>query len=157
MLSFIAVLRDTDTKLPTKHLQALALPKTTSSEHMRYLVAQIEKYAPKHKYQGQEQGLRVIAMIENARGMMNLKEIIEAGQGYIDGLLVSLYLSPDRIDHDPLRCSSPPFCCSIKRIQIGPSGRRRSIEHPSSPPDSRRAWFTLTTNSICLSLPLGVC
>ena len=28
-------------------------------------------------------------MIENARGMIRLKEIVESGKGYIDGLLVS--------------------------------------------------------------------
>jgi 2-keto-3-deoxy-L-rhamnonate aldolase RhmA len=56
---------------------------------MSYLIAQVERYAPKHKHAGGENTLKVIAMIENARGMMDLKEIIQAGKGYIDGLLVS--------------------------------------------------------------------
>lgn len=80
---------DLESVLPTKHIQALALPKTTIADHMRHLVDQIEKLAPESKRRGRKEALRVIAMIENARGMMNLREIIEAGQGYIDGLLVS--------------------------------------------------------------------
>ena len=64
------------------------MPKTSSAEHLAYLIAQIEKHASKDKHAGGEHALRVIAMIENARGMMNLKEIVEAGKGYIDGLLV---------------------------------------------------------------------
>lgn len=57
---------------------------------MSYLIAQIERFAPKYKHAGGQSPLKVIAMIENARGMMELKEIIQAGKGYIDGLLVSL-------------------------------------------------------------------
>ena len=75
-------------QLPTRHIQALALPKTSSPEHLEYLIAQIEKHASRDKHAGGENALRVIAMIENAKGTMNLKEIIEAGKGYIDGLLV---------------------------------------------------------------------
>lgn len=56
---------------------------------MQYLIAQIEKFAPKSKHAGNDGALKVIAMIENARGMVELKEIIRAGKGYIDGLLVS--------------------------------------------------------------------
>ena len=80
---------DLESVLPTRHIQSLALPKTTTREHMEYLIDQIEKHVPEEKKKGREGSLKVIAMIENARGMMNLKEIIEGGKGYIDGLLVS--------------------------------------------------------------------
>jgi len=56
---------------------------------MQYLIAQIERFAPASKHASGSQPLKVIAMIENARGMMELKEIVREGKGYIDGLLVS--------------------------------------------------------------------
>ncbi|KAK1924602.1 Pyruvate/Phosphoenolpyruvate kinase-like domain-containing protein [Papiliotrema laurentii] len=98
---------DLEAVLPSRHIEALALPKTTTPEHMRYLIAQIEKFAPREKHAGGQRALKVIAMIENARGMMGLKEIIEAGRGYIDGLLfaaedycadVGIIRTPNRIE-----------------------------------------------------------
>jgi citrate lyase beta subunit len=37
---------------------------------------------------GKEEGIKIIAMIENAKGMINIERIARAGEGYLDGLLV---------------------------------------------------------------------
>jgi citrate lyase beta subunit len=37
---------------------------------------------------GQEGSIKIIAMIENAKGMINIERIAKAGEGYLDGLLV---------------------------------------------------------------------
>jgi 2-keto-3-deoxy-L-rhamnonate aldolase RhmA len=37
---------------------------------------------------GQKEGIKIIAMIENAKGMINIESIARAGEGYLDGLLV---------------------------------------------------------------------
>jgi citrate lyase beta subunit len=37
---------------------------------------------------GKEEGIKIIAMIENAKGMINIEDIARAGEGYLDGLLV---------------------------------------------------------------------
>jgi citrate lyase beta subunit len=37
---------------------------------------------------GKEEGIKIIAMIENAKGMTNIERIARAGGGYLDGLLV---------------------------------------------------------------------
>jgi citrate lyase beta subunit len=38
---------------------------------------------------GGSEVIKIIAMIENARGMINIERIAAAGEGYLDGLLVN--------------------------------------------------------------------
>lgn len=52
-------------------------------------MSRIEKLAPAHKQRRGDKPLRIIAMIENARGMVEIEAIAKAGGGYLDGLLVS--------------------------------------------------------------------
>lgn len=111
-------------QLPSRHIEALALPKTTTPEHMRYLIAQIEKFAPREKHAGGQRALKVIAMIENARGMMGLKEIIEAGRGYIDGLLVR----PSRRCHSHLSLTDTSRCLvDAVRVPLISSLQRKTV------------------------------
>jgi citrate lyase beta subunit len=77
-----------DIQLRTRNIQAIALPKTTSADHINWLVSRIEHLSPSHKLKGKEDGIKIIAMIENARGMINIEEIARAGEGYLSGLLV---------------------------------------------------------------------
>lgn len=79
-------------QLRTRNVQAIALPKTTSPEHIEWLVSRIEHFSPKHKQKGGGEVIKIIAMIENARGMINIERIAQAGEGYLDGLLVSTLL-----------------------------------------------------------------
>ena len=85
---------NTDAQLRTRNIQAIALPKTTSADHINWLVSRIEHLSPKHKRKGGEEGIKIIAMIENARGIINIEEIAKAGEGYLDGLLVRPLIVP---------------------------------------------------------------
>nr|XP_031858593.1 uncharacterized protein CI109_005973 [Kwoniella shandongensis]KAA5525665.1 hypothetical protein CI109_005973 [Kwoniella shandongensis] len=78
---------DLDEVLRTRHLEAIALPKTTSAEHITYLISRINKLAPYHKRSGQEGAIKIIAMIENARAMVGIESIAASGQGHLDALL----------------------------------------------------------------------
>lgn len=71
-------------------MQAIALPKTTTPDHIEWLVSRIERLVPRHKLKDGENPLRIIAMIENARGMVEITSIARSGGGYLDGLLVRL-------------------------------------------------------------------
>lgn len=75
-------------KLRTRNIQAIALPKTTTPDHIEWLVSRIERLSPPHKLRGKEESIKIIAMIENAKGMINIEQIARAGEGYLDGLLV---------------------------------------------------------------------
>lgn len=77
-----------EVQLRTRNVQAIALPKTTTSEHVEWLLSRIERLSPSHKLKGGESPMRIIAMIENARGMVEIESIARSGQGYLDGLLV---------------------------------------------------------------------
>ncbi|KAK8870074.1 hypothetical protein IAR55_000644 [Kwoniella newhampshirensis] len=78
---------DLDEVLRTRHLSAIALPKTTSAEHIAYLISRINKLAPKHKRSGQEEAIKIIAMIENSRAMVSIESIAASGEGHLDALL----------------------------------------------------------------------
>lgn len=78
----------TDAQLRTRNIQAIALPKTTSADHIDWLVSRIKHLSPSHRQRGGAEGIKIIAMIENARGMINIEEIAKSGEGYLDGLLV---------------------------------------------------------------------
>ncbi|GFZ44367.1 hypothetical protein JCM24511_02089 [Saitozyma sp. JCM 24511] len=73
--------------LRTKMVSALALPKTTTPDHLSFVVDRINKLAP-DKGTGKDKAIRVIAMIENARGMEMIGEIARAAEGHLDALLV---------------------------------------------------------------------
>ena len=75
-------------QLRTRNIQAIALPKTTTPDHVEWLVSRIERHSPPHKLRGKAEGIKIIAMIENAKGMINIERIAKAGEGYLDGLLV---------------------------------------------------------------------
>jgi citrate lyase beta subunit len=38
---------------------------------------------------GKGEGIKIIAMIENAKGMINIEKIARAGTGYLDGLFAA--------------------------------------------------------------------
>jgi citrate lyase beta subunit len=88
------VRQEADIQLRTRNIQAIALPKTTSADHINWLVSRIEHLSPSHKLKSKEEGIKIIAMIENARGMINIEEMAKAGEGYLDGLLVRYVISP---------------------------------------------------------------
>jgi citrate lyase subunit beta-like protein len=71
---------DLEAVLSTKNIQAIALPKTESVDHILWVIDMIKKYG--------KEGVKVIGMIESARGMMRIREIAECGKGYLDGLVV---------------------------------------------------------------------
>ena len=76
-------------QLRTRNVQALALPKTTHPDHLAWLISRIEKLCPRSKQKGGEEAIRIIGMIENARGMVGIEEIAQSGEGHLDALLVS--------------------------------------------------------------------
>ena len=71
-------------QLRTRHLEAIALPKTISADHVEWLVSRIQRLSARDK----TRPIRIIAMIENARGMVEIESIARSGKGYLDGLLV---------------------------------------------------------------------
>ncbi|WVQ70458.1 uncharacterized protein L199_008685 [Kwoniella botswanensis] len=73
--------------LPTKHLQAIALPKTNSPDHISYLISRINQLAPPQKRTGGDQPIKIIAMIESARAMIDIERIAGSGKGHLDALL----------------------------------------------------------------------
>ncbi|WRT66818.1 uncharacterized protein IL334_003781 [Kwoniella shivajii] len=78
---------DLNAVLSTKHLSAIALPKTNSAEHISYLISKINALAPSHKRTGGEKPLKIIAMIESARAMVAIESIAASGKGHLDALL----------------------------------------------------------------------
>jgi len=82
---------DLEAILSTKNIQAIALPKTESRDHVLWVKSMIERYAEVDKRPGGKRGIKLIGMIENARGMMRIREIAESGKGCLDGLVVSQY------------------------------------------------------------------
>jgi len=97
-------------QLRTRHVEAIALPKTTTPDHIEWLVSRIEHLCPREKKKGAEGAIRIIAMIENARGMVDIERIARAGEGYLDGLL---FAAED--------CGSSSFAIALK-MRLG--GRR---------------------------------
>ncbi|WVQ83310.1 hypothetical protein IAT38_005449 [Cryptococcus sp. DSM 104549] len=78
---------DLDAVLRTRHLEAIALPKTNSPDHIAYLISRINKLAPPPKRSGKEGAIKIIAMIENARAMVAIEAIAASGEGHLDALL----------------------------------------------------------------------
>lgn len=70
-------------------MQAIALPKTNSREHIEYVISRINALAPPHKRSGQPEAIKIIAMIENAQAMVAIEAIAASGNGHLDALLVS--------------------------------------------------------------------
>lgn len=77
----------------TRHISAIALPKTDSPDHINYVVSRIQRLCPPAK-QGGEGAIRIIGMIESARGMVRVEDIARAGKGHLDALLVSWQVRP---------------------------------------------------------------
>lgn len=73
--------------LRTRHVQAIALPKTNSPEHIEYVISRINALAPMHKQSGQPEAIKIIAMIENAQAMVAIEAIAASGKGHLDALL----------------------------------------------------------------------
>ncbi|ADV22144.1 citrate lyase subunit beta-like protein [Cryptococcus gattii E566] len=78
---------DLDHVLRTRHVQAIALPKTNSPEHIEYVISRINALAPPHKRSGQPEAIKIIAMIENAQAMVAIEAIAASGNGHLDALL----------------------------------------------------------------------
>ncbi|OCF44752.1 citrate lyase subunit beta-like protein [Kwoniella heveanensis CBS 569] len=78
---------DLDAVLPTKYLSAIALPKTNSPEHIAYLISRINALAPPHKRSNGSEPIKIIAMIESARAMVEIEGIAASGKGHLDALL----------------------------------------------------------------------
>ena len=76
-------------QLRTRHVQAIALPKTNSPEHIEYVISRINALAPMHKQSGQPEAIKIIAVIENAKAMVAIEAIAASGKGHLDALLVS--------------------------------------------------------------------
>ena len=76
-------------QLRTRHIAAIALPKTNSPDHVDYVVSRIQRLCDPDKQRG-ERAIRIIAMIESARALIRIKEIAQAGKGHLDALLVSI-------------------------------------------------------------------
>lgn len=70
-------------------MQAIALPKTNSPEHIEYVISRINALAPPHKRSGQPEAIKIIAMIENAQAMVAIEAIAASGNGHLDALMVS--------------------------------------------------------------------
>jgi citrate lyase subunit beta-like protein len=75
-------------QLRTHHVEAIALPKTNSPDHVEWVVSMIERLSPREKRRGGKSPIRIIGMIESAEAMVRIKEIAGSGEGYLDGLLV---------------------------------------------------------------------
>ncbi|KIR56992.1 citrate lyase subunit beta-like protein [Cryptococcus gattii Ru294] len=78
---------DLDHVLRTRHVQAIALPKTNSPEQIEYVISRINALAPPHKRSGQPEAIKIIAMIENAQAMVAIEAIAASGNGHLDALL----------------------------------------------------------------------
>jgi citrate lyase beta subunit len=76
-------------QLRTRHIEAIALPKTNSPEHIEWLVSTIDRLCPTAKRRGGSSPMRIIGMIESAEGMVRIGEIAASGKGHLDALLVS--------------------------------------------------------------------
>ncbi|WWC61474.1 uncharacterized protein I303_104058 [Kwoniella dejecticola CBS 10117] len=79
--------KDLQAVLPTRHLETIALPKTQSAEHISYLVSKINELAPPEKRSGSSRPIKIIAMIESARAMVEIENIARSGKGHLDALL----------------------------------------------------------------------
>jgi citrate lyase subunit beta-like protein len=75
-------------QLRTRHVEAIALPKTNSPDHVEWVVSMIERLSPREKWRGGKSPIRIIGMIESAEAMVRIKEIAASGEGYLDALLV---------------------------------------------------------------------
>lgn len=75
-------------QLRTRHIQAIALPKTSSPEHIKYVISRINALATLHKRSGKPEAIKIIAMIENAEAMVAIEAIAASGKGHLDALLV---------------------------------------------------------------------
>jgi citrate lyase subunit beta-like protein len=75
-------------QLKTRHVQAIALPKVHEPDHLAYLVSMISRYASPDKQAGKAGALKVIAMIESARALLDIRAIAACAPGHLDGLLV---------------------------------------------------------------------
>ncbi|WVW83514.1 hypothetical protein I302_105535 [Kwoniella bestiolae CBS 10118] len=78
---------DLNAVLPTKHLQTIALPKTNSPDHITYLISRINQLAPTHKRTGGSSPIKIIAMIESARALVDIERIASSGEGHLDAFL----------------------------------------------------------------------
>ncbi|OXC70511.1 hypothetical protein AYX13_00986 [Cryptococcus neoformans] len=78
---------DLDHVLRARHIQAIALPKTNSPEHIKYVISRINALAPLHKRSGQPEAIKIIAMIESAEAMVAIEAIAASGKGHLDALL----------------------------------------------------------------------
>jgi citrate lyase subunit beta-like protein len=74
-------------QLRTRHISAIALPKTNEPDHIAWLVSRIEAICPPEKHARGASPLRIIGMIESAEAMMRIHDIAASGAGYLDGLL----------------------------------------------------------------------
>ncbi|ODO08670.1 citrate lyase subunit beta-like protein [Cryptococcus wingfieldii CBS 7118] len=78
---------DLDAVLRTRHVEAIALPKTDCPDHIEYVISRINALSAPHKRSGQPGAIKIIAMIENARAMMAIESIAQSGKGHLDALL----------------------------------------------------------------------
>ncbi|WVQ75943.1 hypothetical protein IAR50_005578 [Cryptococcus sp. DSM 104548] len=78
---------DLDAVLRTRHVEAIALPKTDCPEHIKYVISRINALSPPHKRSGQPDAIKIIAMIEDARAMVAIEAIAASGKGHLDALL----------------------------------------------------------------------
>ncbi|WWC85161.1 uncharacterized protein L201_000018 [Kwoniella dendrophila CBS 6074] len=78
---------DLNAILPTKNVQAIALPKTNSAEHIEYLISKINQLAIPSKRSNGENPIKIIAMIENAKAMIEIENIAKSGKRHLDALL----------------------------------------------------------------------
>ncbi|WWC69775.1 uncharacterized protein I206_103718 [Kwoniella pini CBS 10737] len=73
--------------LSTRHLETIALPKTQSADHISYLISKINLLAPPEKRTGGSRPIKIIAMIESARAMIEIENIARSGNGHLNALL----------------------------------------------------------------------
>ncbi|KAI9638637.1 Pyruvate/Phosphoenolpyruvate kinase-like domain-containing protein [Dioszegia hungarica] len=78
---------DVDTILRTRHVEAIALPKTNHPDHLAWLVSRIKQLCPPEKQANGSNPLRIIGMIESAEAMVGIREIARAGEGHLNALL----------------------------------------------------------------------
>ncbi|GFZ46480.1 hypothetical protein JCM24511_04727 [Saitozyma sp. JCM 24511] len=78
---------DLDEVLRTRHVEAIALPKTNSPDHVEWVVSMIERLSPREKRRGGKSPIRIIGMIESAEAMVRIEEIAGSGRGCLDALL----------------------------------------------------------------------
>ncbi|KAK4178835.1 putative citrate lyase subunit beta-like protein [Triangularia setosa] len=68
--------------LPSSTLSTIVIPKVNSPSDLTFVIDILRQVSNQN-----EPPKKLIALIESARAVMNLKQICEAGKGYLDGLI----------------------------------------------------------------------